>query len=136
MAATASITRRLKSVQNMVQSAYPIAASTKIYAGTAVGDNASGYARALVAGDHFFGLAGEEMDNSSGSAGDLNILCQHGMMVELDVTGAAITTVGSKVYASADNTFTTTAGSNSLIGYIREWISGTKCMVELHPYRA
>ena len=51
----------------------PIIASDIVYEGAMVGDNGSGYGRPLVAGDTFLGHAVDKVDNTSGSAGDLNI---------------------------------------------------------------
>ena len=49
-----------------------VKAAAHIYKGAFVGiDRASGYARALAAGDLFVGVAYEEADNTSGSNGDI-----------------------------------------------------------------
>lgn len=112
-----------KGVQNMECNEYPVAASTKIYAGAAVGDNGSGYARPLEAGDPFLGFAKAQCDNSSGAAGDLNVEVETGMQLKVAVTGIAITSAGAKVYMSDDNTFTLTSTDNSLVGTVREFVS-------------
>lgn len=135
MAATANIAIRRKNVQNAVSNDHPVKAATHIYAGAAVGED-SGVARGLVAGDVFLGFAVGEEDNSTGAAAARRVAVEAGMQVELDVTGASATSIGEKVYASADNAFTLTAGSNSLIGYVRQHISGTKCWVETIATRA
>lgn len=61
--------------------AYPLAASTKIFAGTLVGLNSSGNAvpAADTAGLRVVGLAQETVDNSAGSAGDLKVATKHGV---------------------------------------------------------
>lgn len=109
----------------------PVAASTTIYEGAAVGDNASGYARGLVAGDPFRGIAESQADNSAGSAADINVRVITKGLVQLAVTSVAITDVGANVYASADGTFLLTAGSNSLIGMVYRHVSSGVCIVEL-----
>ena len=109
----------------------PVAASTTIYEGAAVGDNASGYARGLVAGDPFRGIAESQADNSAGSAGDINVRCITDGLVYLAVTSVAITDVGANVYASADGTFLLTAGSNSLIGKVYRYVSSGYAIVKL-----
>ncbi len=48
---------------------YAVAEGAHVYKGGFVGVNASGYARALTAGDRCVGIAYEEADNSSGSDG-------------------------------------------------------------------
>ena len=55
---------------------YPVIASDVIYEGAAVGENGSGYARPLQAGDVFLGFALETADNSDGSAGDIRVRVQ------------------------------------------------------------
>ncbi|MEX0599059.1 MAG: hypothetical protein WD205_00370 [Rhodothermales bacterium] len=111
---------------------YPVAASAQVYEGAAVGENASGYARPLTAGDPFLGLAEFEADNSAGSAGDIRVRVKKKGNVLLAVTGASAITANDRpaVYASDDGTFTLTSTSNSFVGYVSRWISGTNCIVE------
>ena len=101
---------------------YPVKASTTIYRGVFVGDDAAGYARALVAGDPFRGIAQKQADNSSGAAADIEVQT-HLDAVQLAVGSLAITDVGQDVYASDDNTATLTQGSNTRIGYVKQFIS-------------
>jgi len=111
--------------------AYPVAASEVIYEGAAVGENAAGYARALQAGDKFLGFAEFKADNTSGAAGAIRAEVKTKGRVRLTVVGSAITSNDRPaVYASDDGTFTLTVGSNSKIGYVSRWISGTDCVVE------
>ena len=60
---------------------YPMAASTKIYGGSLVGLDASGNANdgAATATLNIVGVAMEQIDNSSGSAGDLKVEVRAGM---------------------------------------------------------
>jgi hypothetical protein len=63
---------------------------------------------------------------------------QRGEIV-LSVTGvASADDVGQTVYASDDDTFTLTSTSNSSIGKVARWISGTTCVVyfEAVPVRS
>lgn len=101
----------------------PVIASDIIYEGSAVGDNGSGYARPLVAGDPFRGFCIEKADNASGSAGDINVQVRSRGKVKLAISSLAITDVGKDVYASDDATFTLTASTNTRIGYVHRWIS-------------
>ena len=107
----------------------PVKGSTKIYEGAAVGDAAAGYVRGLVAGDPFRGFAQRQADNSSGSDGDIKVKVITEGLIRLTITGIAITDVGKPVYASADGTFTLTAGSNSLIGYVHRYVTTNICIV-------
>ena len=97
---------------------FPVIASDIIYEGAAVGDNGSGYARPLVAGDPFRGFAIENVNNSTGAAGDKRVKVKKWGEIVLSITSLAITDVGKAVYASDDDTFTLTAGSNSHIGFV------------------
>lgn len=109
---------------------HPVIAADIIYEGAASGDNGSGYARPLVAGDPFLGFAEAKADNSDGAAGDINCRFIEKGKAVLPVVGAsALTDRLAKVYASDDNTFTLTAGSNTLIGVVHRWVAGTTCVV-------
>jgi hypothetical protein len=101
----------------------PIIASDIIYQGAAVGDNASGYMRPLVAGDPFRGFALEKCDNASGGAGAKNVKLLRKGKVSLSISGLAITDVGKDVYASDDDTFVLTIGTNTRIGYVYRYVS-------------
>ena len=111
---------------------YPVIASDIIYQGAAVGENGSGYARPLVAADPFLGFAQAPADNSAGAAGAINVQVRTRGVIRLTVAGATAITANDRpaVYASDDNTFTLTATSNSLIGYVRRWLASTDCLVE------
>lgn len=113
----------------------PAVASDIIYDGSAVGDNASGYGRPLVAGDKFRGFCVKRCDNLGGAAGDLNINVRVRGKVELTVSGVAITDVGKAVYASDDNAFTLTETSNSYIGVITRYVSATRVVVAFDATR-
>jgi hypothetical protein len=102
---------------------FPVIASDIIYEGAAVGDNASGYARPLAAGDPFLGFAQEKIDNSTGSAGDKRVRVHDSGKIVLPITSLAITDRGKAVYASDDDTFTLTPSTNTYIGSVVRWIS-------------
>lgn len=111
---------------------YPVVASDIIYEGAAVGENASGYARPLVALDPFLGFAVSKVDNSAGAAGDKDVEVKTRGRVRLTVAGATAITANDRpaVYASDDGTFTLTSTANSKIGYVSRWIASTDCIVE------
>jgi hypothetical protein len=113
----------------------PVIASDIIYEGAAVGDNGSGYARPLTAGDPFRGFATEKADNSSGSAGDKTVHVRQKGRVKLSVGSLAITDVGQPVYASDDDTFTLTATSNSFIGRVVRYVSSGVGIIEFDASR-
>lgn len=102
----------------------PVIAAEIIYEGAAVGVVAgSGHVRPLAAGDQFAGFAVEQTDNSAGAAAALNARLIEKGKIQLAVGSLAITDIGAPVYASDDNTFTLTATSNSLIGFVRRVVS-------------
>ncbi len=116
---------------NPIREEYPVIAADIIYRGAAVGENASGYSRPLVAGDVFQGFAVAKADNASGAAGDIRVTVEQKGFIELPISGLAVTANDrAPVYASDDDTFTLTATSNSLIGYVSRWVSTGIAVVE------
>lgn len=108
----------------------PVIASDIIYEGAAVGENGSGYFRPLVAQDPFAGFAESKADNSAGAAGAINVRVKNKGRIILSVTGVtAVTDEGSTVYASDDDTFTLTSTTNTAIGKVVRYISGTSVEV-------
>lgn len=102
----------------------PVAAATKIFEGSAVGIVVgTGLARALVAGDQFAGFADRQADNSAGAASATRVRVREEGKAELAVGSLAATDIHKLVYASADGTFTLTAGSNSLVGHVHRFVS-------------
>lgn len=102
----------------------PVIADDIIYAGAAVGDNGSGYARPLQAGDPFVGFAEDRADNAGGAAGNKTVRLKTCGLVEVPVTGVTgVAQRGDLVYASDDDTYTLTAMSNSLIGTVHRVVS-------------
>lgn len=113
----------------------PLAASSKVYRHTALGQVAgTNTYRALVAGDKFAGITLDGCDNSAGAAGAAFVRTRVQGKVLLTVAGAsAATAVGASVYASADDTYTTTSSGNSLVGKVVGWDAATsKCVVEFN----
>jgi hypothetical protein len=111
---------------------YPVIAADIIFEGAAVGENGSGYARPLTAGDPFLGFAHRKVDNSAGAAGAVNVEVKRKGQIQLAVAGATAVTANDRplVYASDDDTFTLTASTNSIIGRVARWVSSGVCVVE------
>ena len=76
----------------------------------------SGYARALVAGDQCAGIAFEECDNSAGDAGAKRVRVYREGRFERYLSGASAANNGAQLYASADDTLTTSSSGNSFVG--------------------
>jgi hypothetical protein len=118
---------------------FGVAATTTIYEGAAVGDNGSGYARPLVAGDKFLGFCERPVSNlapvnnipgpPSGGAGDKNVRVNNSGLIQLPVTGVIATSVGAPVYASDEDTFTLTGAGNSPIGKVYRVIASDIAIV-------
>jgi len=92
-----------------------------IYKGALVGLNAAtGYARPLVAGDAFVGLAYRQADNTVAghTAGGVSVKLHQNIDAVLPLSGVSVTDIGAEVYASDDATLTLTATGNSRIGRI------------------
>ena len=109
-------------------------AATKIYQGLLVMINSAGFATealAAVANQGCVGVAMETVDNSAGSAGDLEITIQEGEF-EVAATSIAQTSVGLKCYASNGNTVDETQGTNEPVaGILTEVVSATKGWVKV-----
>lgn len=101
----------------------PVIAADIIYEGAAVGDNGSGIARPLVAGDPFRGFAQRKVDNAAGAESAKRVEVRTAGLVQLAITSLAITDVGKDVYASDDDTFTLTQSTNTRIGYVYRWVA-------------
>jgi hypothetical protein len=109
----------------------PMAASAKGYQDAFAGFT-SGTLRALTAGDVFAGVFARLADNSSGAASAINGTVENGVSIKHAVVGAdGVDHVGALVYASDDETLTLTKGSNSFVGVVEEYLTGTTCWVRL-----
>ncbi len=112
-----------------------VAASKHIYKGALVGVTTAGYAQPLTAGDLFVGIAYEEMDNSSGAAGDVSVRIYTLGDFGHALSGAAIANVGDPVYASDDGTLTFTSASNSYVGHAVDVPAVGEIIVRLDSFR-
>lgn len=115
---------------------YPVAASTTIYQGTMVFLTATGYADDDTATgvNGFVGIAKEYVDNSSGSAGDLNVEVYAEGDFQLVGSGFAQADVGSVVYAEDNYTIGVSISSASVpIGRVIGYVSSTDLIVQIQP---
>lgn len=95
-------------VRNGLQIQFPVGAAKKIYAGTLVALNATGYAvpAADTAGLRVIGRAEQEIDNSAGADGDLTINVTRGIF-RYDNSGTHAFTkadIGKRAYVEDDST--------------------------------
>lgn len=113
---------------------YPAAATTRIYEGTLVFINATGYADddTATGANEFGGIAIRDVNNT-GSAGDLQCECWRTGVFEL--VGAGTFTqadVGKTVYATDNYTITLTGGGSGVpIGNVARFVSDTVLAVEI-----
>ena len=111
----------------------PLATAIKAYKNSFLSVKAAGsYFDNLAAGEVFGGLCVENVDNTDGANGEKEALAVF-KPIKCTVTGASIASVGEKVYAvnNNPNDCTLTVGTNTLIGYVVQWLSGTTCIVAL-----
>ena len=111
----------------------PVAVAS-IFKGAIVKINAAGYLAPMAAeaGASMAGVAYEACDNSGGSAGDLECKALREGVFEFVSSGLTQADLGSTVYASDDQTVSTTQGANEVaVGKISEVISATACAVDI-----
>lgn len=117
MTALTNDTNRVFEVDND-SNAVALAAGTKVFQGSLIGKTATGYGRALEAGDTAMGFAKDNVDNTDGTDGEKIVEVKSMGKVSLFISGLTIADVGKDVYASDDNTFTLTSTNNSKVGKI------------------
>ena len=114
---------------------YPVAANTKIFAGSLVGINAAGYAvpAADTSGFHFAGVAMEQVDNSGGSDGGESVRLRRAGVFEFDAVSITPAMVGTDMYAKDDHTFDDTAGTTNhvKVGQLVKYVSATKGWIDI-----
>jgi len=114
---------------------FRVKGTTTVYRGAIVGLTSAGYARGLVAGDAFAGVAFEQIDNLAGDDGDKSVRVYTLGDFEHAVSGAAQTDVGRPVFASADDTLTLTGTANSYVGVVQDLVSSGVVIVRIDPTR-
>lgn len=114
-------------------------AAVKLFAGCIAKISAAGYLDHATAesGAVFAGIVSGHVDNSAGSAGDLECRVFTDGIFLLTTNGTALTqaNVGDKVYASDSATCSPYQASNEIeIGKIVEVVSGTSAWVQIKNY--
>ena len=111
----------------------PMAASTKVYAGSGVCTNATGYAVPAVDTAAFFsaGVAQEQVDNSAGADGALNVRVRRHGCHKFAASGITQADIGKKVYWVDDQTVALSTTNSVLAGVIDEVISATEVYVDV-----
>jgi hypothetical protein len=132
----AALTRdRATSYREGIELDFPVAASTKLYAGSLVCVNADGYAvpAADTSGYIFVGVALEQVDNSAGANGAKNVRIRREGVFEFDAASISQAMVGSPMYAVDDHTFDDAAGpTNDIkVGVLVKYGSATKGWLDI-----
>ena len=112
-----------------------VAADVHIHKGALLGVTAGGYARPLVAGDLFAGIAYEEMDNTGGPDGDVSVRLYTLGDFGHALSGATVANVGDAVYASDDATLTFTSTNNSFVGHAIDVPVSGEIILRLDTFR-
>ena len=116
----------------------PVAASTHLYQGTITfWERTSGDAEGYILADddngtnNFAGILRKEVDNSSGSAGDLNGEVYQEGVFELQGSGFTQAIVGDAAYAIDNITVQASSTNASLIGRFVEYVSASRMRVRI-----
>ena len=99
----------------------PVDDNVNIFKGAFVGRNrATGFARPLLAGDEFLGVAYKQADNTIAghAAGGINVRLHQAIDIVHALGGVASADIGKDVYANDDGTLTLTPTNNSRVGRI------------------
>jgi len=118
-----------------VEVEYPVAASTKIYAGSLVCINAAGYAApaADTVGFRLAGVALEQVNNDTVTNGAKNVRVRRHGVFEFDAASITQAMVGDPMYAVDDHTFDDAAGpTNDIkVGVLVKFGSETKGWIDI-----
>jgi len=132
----AGLTRdRATAYRDGIEVEYPVAAATKIYAGSLVCVNGDGYAApaADTSGYRFVGAALEQVDNGSGNNGDKLVRVRRTGVFEFDAASITQAMVGDAMYAVDDHTCDDAAGPTNdvKVGVLVKYVSATKGWIDI-----
>lgn len=117
----------------------PVDNNVILHKGALVGLNSTtGFARPLVAGDLFLGIAYRKADNTVAghTAGGIRVRLHQSVDVVHTLAGVLDTDLGSVVYASADDSLTLTQASNSRVGIVVGKSTANTARVRIQPWQA
>ena len=114
---------------------FPVAANSKIFSGSLVCANTSGYAvpAADTAGLKFLGVALEQVDNTGGANGAKIVRLRRTWVFELDATSVTQAMVGTDMYAKDDHTVDDAAGTTNdiRVGVLVKYVADTKGWIDI-----
>ena len=114
---------------------FPVAANTKIYAGSLVCANSTGYAvpAADTAGLKFAGVALEQADNTGAANGALTVRLRRSGAFQFDAASITQAMVGTAMYIVDDHTMDDASGpTNDIrIGVLVKYVADTQGWVDI-----
>ena len=113
---------------------FPVATGVKIYAGSLVCANASGYAvpGADTVNFKFIGVSMEQVDNTLGGNGAKSVRLRRTGVMEFKASSIAQSDVGKMMYLVNDETFDeTNPGQGILCGVLVKYVSQTKGWIDI-----
>jgi predicted RecA/RadA family phage recombinase len=126
---------RATSYREGIEIEFPVAAATKIYAGSMVCTNAGGFAApaADVIGFRFVGVAMEQADNSAGADGAETVRLRRVGVFDFDAAALTQARVGDPVYAVDDHTAADTTGvtNHIKVGTLAKFVSATEGWIDI-----
>ncbi len=127
---------RATSYREGIEMDFPVAANTKIYAGSLVCVNSTGYAvpAADAVGYRFMGVAMSQADNSAGADGDAYVRLRRVGVFEFDAAGITQAMVGDPMFALDDHTFDDAAGcTNDIqVGVLVKYATATRGWIDIN----
>lgn len=114
---------------------FPVAANSKIYSGSLVCANTSGYAVPAedTAGFAFLGVALEQVDNTGGADGVKKVRLRRTGVFEFDAASITQDMVGDDMFAVDDHTMDDTIGTTNTIrvGVLVKYVADTKGWIDI-----
>lgn len=130
-----SANRELNRFVDQELRAYEVALAEHVFKGSLVGvHRATGYARTLVAGDVFVGVAYEEADNSEGANGSISVRVYTQGDFILPVADASQALVGAPVFAADDESVTVLPSAGATpVGTLIDYLGADSGIVRILP---
>ncbi|AEB09341.1 DUF2190 family protein [Desulfobacca acetoxidans] len=113
---------------------YPVKAATKIYAGSMVAVDSTGYAipAANAAGHQLVGVALEQVDNSLGASGARQVRVRTAGVFDFTATSISQANVGAEMYVVDDQTFDeVNPGQGIRCGKLVKYVSATRGWIKI-----
>jgi len=117
-----------------VELEFPVKGATKIFAGSMVAVDSTGYAvpAGNTAGHRLLGIALEQADNLSGGNGGLVIRVRTAGVFEFGATSISQASVGATMYVVDDQTFDDVdPGQGVVCGKLMKYVSATKGWIKI-----